>query len=281
MSQVKGLSFLYTYDYMYLFHAYGLQKGDDFAGGLTVPQNTVRKYGGGGSTNELYAEIDPDAMAQNNQNGAQAAPSAHASFQEELYAEIDTPSGAASNAKPPSNKSSSDRKPGDPPYEKVGYNGAGAAQAVNSKGEPIDSAGYAIVKESTSPVTVPSTNDDEEDYAECDPLSESGASASKPIITDDSITGSDSGYATVTYNGAKSSSANAGEKPPEPPATPHPTSPPPGAAGSSGGVTGNEGKPFQKYVRKKEHLYQEIDEVRLENNPPDKKKKKDKDKDKK
>lgn len=202
-------------------------------------------------------------MARNNQNSNEQTESTHASYKEELYAEIDTPNSGATV------------KPKNSPAIQSSPGGA-TAVARNSKGEPIDSAGYAIVKEAASPVTVPSTVDDEEDYAECDPIPQSGgASAAKPTIVDDSVTGSDSGYATVTFNGTKSKTTNVSQKPPEPPATPHPISPPPMA---SGGAAANDDRPFQKYTKKKEHLYQEIDEVRMDPNQPDKKKKKDKDK---
>lgn len=214
---------------------------------------------------------------QMNQSYNDRAASAH---REELYAEIDTPASDAATTHSAVATLSVSKRPGDPGYEKVDF-----TTKPSSEVQTLDSAGYAIVKEANSSVAnVPSTPDDEEDYAECDPLPQGGAATPRPLL-DDSVAGSDPGYATVTFNQNKSGTSS-NQKPPEPPKTPHPTSPPPGVAASascaapasSAASAGADNRPFQKYVRKTEHTYQEIDEVRMEKSPPDKRKKKDKDK---
>lgn len=124
----------------------------------------------------------------------------------------------------------------DPGYEKVDFSKVGSVKVngpASSSNGPVD--------------------DDEEDYAECDPLP-AGASANSISASSAQLSraGSDvSDYATVEDS----------------------TRPPlPQSSLPNGTATTSQVKPFQKYSKRKEHLYQEIDEVREEaKNPPDKK----------
>lgn len=200
---------------------------------------------------ELYAEIDQPATGS---GMIQSGNTRQSIAKEELYAEIDSPSlrpvqaGAASNRLRPFQHS-------DAGYEKVDFNGP--------KGEQIDSAGYAIVKEDGGAAGAGAASqlaNDDEDYAECDLLPQAAASALPPFVINERLTrhGSDvSDYATVN-NTDESTSAAASQ--PEP------------LAHASSGDSSSQTRPVreQKYSKKKEHLYQEIDEVRIEKSPPDK-----------
>jgi len=157
----------------------------------------------------------------------------------EVYSEIDQPSGASSQRysphsrlyavidSPTTRRRQEDSAPPapDPGYERVEFDSA--------KGEQTDSAGYAIVKEATGATASDSKVEDEEDYAICEPVGGPSA-ALRPAISNSN------GYATVTFNRTAASSSR--------------------AANPAQG--GNQlARPFQRYPMR-EHLYQEIDEVR-------------------
>ncbi|XP_067936269.1 uncharacterized protein [Watersipora subatra] len=102
---------------------------------------------------------------------------------------------------------------------------------VGNKGEQMELTGYASNNQ----------NNDEEDYAECDLVPDNAQQHSAPDAANRHASNA-SDYAMV-----------APLPPPEPPHHPH----------------GTEERPFQRYTRR-EHVYQEIDEVDKEPPPPNK-----------
>ena len=199
------------------------------------------------SAMEIYSEID-NQQEGGSSTAASARPASRMSVKEELYAEIDSLEPSSSSTARAG--ASLNTQLADPGYEKV--------DLTVSKGEQTDSAGYAIVKESagaraasSNTTAAAAANDDEEDYAECDPVPGAGVERISPSDLNHHLLrhGSDvSDYATVADTRAPSSVEQ--QQPQSPPIN-------------------NSDRPFQKYV-KKEHLYQEIDVVRDDKNPPDK-----------
>lgn len=208
---------------------------------------------------EIYAEIDnqPSTSKKPLPSGASNHPpsSARHIMREELYAEIEDA--------PKSQKCVRIGNPtpnfrfADPGYEQV--------DCGEAKGEQTDSAGYAIVKGASQAGAAPPSNimnvDDDEDYAVCDPpgLAQSalsGVIARVNINTRPDTDSSDYSTVTVATEGASSTNQQS-------------VSVPAAAATAEASVPAETQRPHQNY-RRKEHVYQDIDEVRDKQDKPEK-----------
>lgn len=226
---------------------------------------------------ELYSEIDTNPYG-----GSSAS-------KEELYVDIDDVTPSQSTVSQSSARlQTPSAAAADGGYEQVEF-------GDKDKGEQTDSGGYAIVKELLSNNTATSkdsTTEEEAYYSKCEPVLDTApttSSASQPAAASAGASAGDNDdYAVVSFkeppmagrgdsqsiqdNVAKQASGQAGGQTNGQ------------AGGQAGGQTGRQAggqagrqagrqasRPFQKYQRK-EHLYQEIDEVRNDKkkNPPDK-----------